>query len=479
MALQKAKTSTGVVSGVRGNNPSYTVFKGIPYAAPPVGDLRFRSPAPHEPWEGELLCNDFGPTPIIDMETHVGNYAKDFYMVQMPRSEDCLRLHIWTPADSEQDKLPVMVWYHGGGFSRGYSYEIEFDGEAFCKEGCILVSVSYRLGPLGFLCHPYLNKRSDTNRSGNYGALDQVFALKWVRENIRNFGGNPDNITIFGQSAGGGSVRNLLASRLSRGLFHRAIVQSAGGIGHPMPGGSMKEDELFGEKLVNALGWKPEELLTKSAEEIYFQLIEAAYREGIPMAFRPTVDGYYLDQASDEAIDKNEIADVPIMCGAVAGDGQLRYDEYEKDPDFDKIKKILPAIDTASWGYVYGEEYHRPVYTYYFDRKLPGDEFGASTYHSCELWYTFGTLQRCWRPFTGYDYELSSLMVKYWTNFARQGEPNGEGLPRWNAYTRQTPDTMNFGDGTVSVINLLEDPIAEKLIRENLENTGFLKKDSI
>lgn len=473
MALLKAKTEYGTVVGVRGNNPGFTVFKGIPYAAPPVGDLRFREPAKHEPWEGELKCDDFGPTPIEDLSEHIGEYGKEFYSVQMPVSEDCLKLHIWTPAAGEHDKLPVMVWYHGGGYSRGYAYEMEFDGEAICKRGCILVSVGYRLGALGFLAHPYLSERSGHGRSGNYGSLDQIFALKWVKNNIRAFGGDPGNVTIFGQSAGGGAMRTMLASPLARGLFHRTIVQSAGGIGAGLPAGNMADDEKAGEMLVSSLGWTPEELLTKSAPEVYFSLLEAAYKTGNPMLFRPTVDGWLLTETAESAINKGNIAPVPIMCGAVAGDGGRRWAEYESSPDFSEIKSMLAAVETISWGHVYGKNGWNPVYSYYFDRKLPGDAWGATSFHSCELWYTFGTLYRGWRPFTGYDYELSAAMTDYWTNFAKNGDPNGPGLVPWRAYTPKTPDTMNFGNEAIQVKQYAAAPVGRRLVEENLKAAGL------
>lgn len=489
MALMKAHTRCGDVLGVRGNNPAFTVFKGVPYAAPPVGELRFMPPAAHEPWEGVRVCDDFGPTPIENLAEHIGNYEKEFYSVQMPISEDCLRLHIWTPANAAGEDLPVMVWCHGGGYSRGYAYEMEFDGEAICKRGCILVSVGYRLGALGFLAHPFLSKRSGCGRSGNYGSLDQIFALQWVRDNIRQFGGNPDNVTIFGQSAGGGAMRTMLASPLARGLFHRTIVQSAGGIGPGLPEGFMAGDEACGAKLVASLGWRPEELLTRSAEEIYFKLLDAAYEQGMPMVFRPTIDGYVLTQSANEAINKGDVAPVPIMCGAVAGDGARALDKYKTSPDFEKIRSVISAVDTVSWGYVYGKRGQNPVYTYYFDRQLPGDDWGKTSFHSCELWYTFGTLNRCWRPFTGYDYELSAAMTDYWTNFAKNGDPNGDpggdpnsdpgnaptggNLPQWRPFSPETPDTMNFGNERIAVKNYLANPVGARLVKENLDAVGI------
>ena len=475
MALMKAKTRCGTVVGVRGNNPSFTVFKGIPYAAPPVGELRFCPPAAHEPWSDEMLCNGFGPTPIEDLSEHIGDYGKEFYSVQMPISEDCLRLHIWTPAAASGENLPVMVWYHGGGYSRGYAYEMEFDGEAICKRGCILVSVGYRLGALGFLAHPFLSKRSGNGRSGNYGSLDQIFALQWVRDNIREFGGNPDNVTIFGQSAGGGAMRTMLASPLARGLFHRTIVQSAGGIGPGLPEGFLAGDEACGSKLVASLGWKPEELITRPAQDIYFKLLDAAYEAGMPMVFRPTIDNYLLTRSANESINYGDVADVPIMCGAVAGDGGRRnLEKYKENPEFEEIRRMAPAVDTMTWGYVYDHLKKKTVYSYYFDRQLPGDDWGKTSFHSCELWYTFGTLYRSWRPFTGYDYELSSMMTDYWTNFAKNGNPNGVGLPQWNAFSSETPETMNFGNEKVEAHNYFINSAIRELIEENTRAAGII-----
>ncbi len=216
-------------------------------------------------------------------------------------------------------------------------------------------------------------------------------------------------------------MRTMLASPLARTLFHKTIVQSAGGIGAGLPEGTLSDDERIGKMLVESIGWKPEELLSRSGEEVYFNLLDAAYKHGYPMVFRPTVDGYLLTQTTENSINKGELAPVPILCGAVAGDSESKLKKYEGNSDFEMIKSMIAAVETISWGHVYGKNQWNPVYSYYFDRQLPGDAWGATSFHSGELWYVFGTLYRGWRSFTGYDYELSSYRaVRYQKQHLRE-----------------------------------------------------------
>ena len=209
MALLKAKTESGMVEGLYSGNPEITVFKGIPYAAPPVDQLRWMPPQPAEPWDGVYQAYLFKDIPAQAEERHPF-YSKEFYKCRKPMSEDCLYLNIWTPAASDNERLPVMFFIHGGGFKSGYSHEITFDGDALAQQGVLLVTIEYRLGSLGYLAHQSL--RGENGSCGNYGLLDQIAALKWVRRNIAAFGGDPERITVFGQSAGAMSVENLVTS---------------------------------------------------------------------------------------------------------------------------------------------------------------------------------------------------------------------------------------------------------------------------
>ena len=227
MPLRQTTIRNGIVQGVPCGNPKYTVYRGIPYAASTAGKNRFRGPQPPKSWEGVRVCDTFseicmqrsGPfgMPFADF------FRKEFYPVPMEAGDDCLKLNVWTPAQNEEERLPVMFWIHGGGLGSGYGHEMEFDGEALCKEGIVLVTINYRVNYFGFFAHPDLSAENEQGVSGNYGMLDQIAALKWVQENVAAFGGDPNNVTIFGQPAGGGSVISHLCTGATDGLFHKAI----------------------------------------------------------------------------------------------------------------------------------------------------------------------------------------------------------------------------------------------------------------
>src|SRR5579863_6920032 len=225
-ALSEAKTDAGMVSGIKNSTGDVTAFKGIPFAAPPVGDLRWKAPQPVQHWDGIKKCDSFGPSPMQLKPFPFIVYTSEFLIPENPIGEDCLYLNVWTGAKSKAEKRPVFVWIYGGGFSSGGSACPIYDGEALAKKGIIFVSINYRVGVFGFFAHPELTKESPDKASGNYGLLDQIAALKWVKKNIAAFGGDPDKVTIAGQSAGSMSVNALVASPLTKGLFKRAIAES-------------------------------------------------------------------------------------------------------------------------------------------------------------------------------------------------------------------------------------------------------------
>ena len=246
----------GLVQGVVADASDVVVYKGIPYAAPPVGDLRWKAPQPVEAWKGVRLCDSWGDASLQGGQQEGSFYWKEFYQGKAPKmSEDCLYLNVWKPADAKAgDKLPVMVWIHGGAYQNGYGYEEEFDGTAFAHQGVILVTVNYRLGMCGFLAHPLLSAESDSTGSGNYGLLDQLEALRWVNRNIEAFGGDKGCVTLFGQSAGAGSVQSLLSSPLTKGLVHRAIIQSGGGLSGIIAAKSLESAEAMGQGMWDEAG---------------------------------------------------------------------------------------------------------------------------------------------------------------------------------------------------------------------------------
>lgn len=432
MALKQALTRSGLVRGVPAGIPYITAFKGVPFAAPPVGERRWRAPQPVAPWAGVRDCSDFGPAAIQTAHPEGSFYQAEFYRELPEFSEDCLYLNVWTPANAAGEDLPVMVWYHGGAYMHGWSHEMEFDGEALAKRGVILVTANYRVGVLGYLAHEEL--RDENGASGNYGLLDQIAALQWVRANIRAFGGDPENVTIFGQSAGGGSVQALCASPLAKGLFRRAIIMSAGSPLSSLGGDNSREAaERVGAELCALAGKSLAELRALPADELRLLGIRLLER-GDGLRFRPCVDGHALRESPGAAFYRGRINTDSLMIGSVTGDGRL-FGGDAADPD---------AVSTAATLEL-GENCARlgqpAPYIYHFDRDMPGDDHPGA-FHSSELWYVFGTLMRCHRPFTGADYDISLKMTDFWANFARTGDPGGGFAP----YTAKDPAVMEINE---------------------------------
>ena len=428
--MHQVKTKQGILEGIP--HEEYTEFRGVPYAQPPVGALRWHRPLPPEPWEGVREAKCFAARSM--QEVHEDPfYDKEFYdepAYMTPVSEDSLYLNIWTPARSAGEKLPVAFWIHGGAFMGGFGHEKEFDGAAYCRRGVILVTINYRLGPWGFLAHPWLSAEAGAEGgpavSGNYGILDQIAALRWVRENIDAFGGDPENITIFGQSAGGMSVQTLLTSPLTRGMFARAILQSCVGLSYDHDLRSAEELGLWFAR--NAGAESLEELRALTPEQV-FAAAGPVIMAGFPkmeLPYTPILDGWVLTEGYDEAMNEGGTHPVPTIAGSTLNDIATEREAVERG----ERGKVYAG--TQAWAQAQ-KQLGRPVWLYDFRRQLPGDEAGA--FHSSELWYMFGTLDRCWRPMTEGDHELSEQMLDYWTNFMKTGDPNGEGLPRWEAFT--------------------------------------------
>jgi para-nitrobenzyl esterase len=434
--MKTVLTKLGKIEGIQ--KEGYTLFKGIPYAKPPVGELRFKAPLEMEPWEGVYLANEFKNRGMQNPYSD-GFYGKEFYdepEYNIPVSEDSLYLNIWTPSKCLDEKYPVALWIHGGAFYGGYGSEKEFDGAAYCKRDVILVTINYRLGPFGFLAHPWFAEESENKVTGNYGILDQIAALKWVYNNIHAFGGNPDNITIFGQSAGSMSVQTLVSSKLTGNMIAKAIFQSAGGYNGGLNRNFQMEDALkIGEELADGCNVKsaaefralPAEIILERAEPI----INRGFANGFELIFSPVIDGYVLNGGYDELVDKGEVKNIPYMVGSTKDDMTVTP-EIIANGEYGTIYK-----GCCNWSLHMEGLGHKPSYVYYFTRELPGDEAGA--FHSSELWYMFGTLNRCWRPFTKEDYELSEEMLDYWTNFMKKGNPNTEGMEDWAPYTAKNP----------------------------------------
>ena len=419
----------GKVVGVQTPTKGIIAYKGIPFAAPPVGDLRWKEPQPVVPWEGVKVADKYGAAAEQVTWDPQSFYGKEWRASgSVPFSEDCLYLNVWTPAAGQADKkLPVAMWIHGGGYREGFAFEPEMDGgEEWASRGVILVSVTYRLGVIGFFSHPLLSAESPHGVSGNYGLLDQVAALKWIHENIKQFGGDPNNITIFGQSAGAGSVQSLCASPLSKDLISHAISMSGGGLGNFRMGNSSLDTAQLANKDMMDYFKKTtlKEMRALSFDELLQMSKDYSAATNKRMFWGPVVDNYLLEGTFSDEASAGKIADIPYMFGYTANDL------------FDMTKAIGDFCALRS------EKSSKPAYAYLFARQLPGDSSGA--FHSSDLWYVFHSFSHSWRPFTAGDKALSNKIVEYWTNFAKFGNPNGKGKGVWTPYSVKDPKFMVF-----------------------------------
>ena len=439
----------GQVQGVfADDHQDVYVYRGIPYAAPPIGDLRWKEPQPVVAWQGVKIADKFGH-PGFQSVHYPGGYATEWgYGDEAPQSEDCLYLNVWTKAPANPEaKLPVALWIHGGGYREGWGSEPEFDGQEWANKDVVLVSINYRLGVFGFLTHPLLAAESPHGVSGNYGILDQIEALKWIRKNIAQFGGDPENVTIFGQSAGAGSVKTVCESPLARGYFQKAVIMSGGGITIPdpeakpveMPRNSifrnmtMAEAEQETKKVLDWAGLTDLEKMRRAGTETLYALNTiyngATGTMGV-VTMRPMVDGYVSLESFDDAVLDGSIADVPYMMGYTLND----------------MGNMSKGI--ADFCRVRNEKGSAPAWAYEFARPLPDDGSHPEVtsrlkgaFHSSDLWFVFKSLKHCWRPWTQGDWDLSEKMLTAWTNFAKYSNPNGEGETVW---TPCTADNQNF-----------------------------------
>jgi len=462
------------------DDPGLKVYKGIPYAAPPVGDLRWKPPQPVKPWTGVRQATepcDWCPQPP----------SAAFQMKTGPQSEDCLGLNVYTRAKDTGERLPVMVWIHGGGFTTGSGMQLFYSGLNLTRKGVVLVAINYRLGPLGFLAHPDLSKESGRGLSGNYGFLDQIEALKWVQKNIADFGGNPNNVTIFGESAGSAAVSRLLVSPLAQGLFHRAIAESGGPFGQNR---LLREGhqgwasaEALGRTVAEKLSCISEQdalrcLRSKSPAEIQQAARPASGLFGPGNKFGPIVDGWALPDDPGRLWLNKKITPVPLLVGSNADEGTIFMGEIKVDSleayqrwvetiGGDRaadLLKLFPAKSDADVRQALNKliavssfiaparimahmdaEVQPKVFLYHFTRVPPLPRLQTlGAFHAAEIFYVFGILG----PELGAsepDRVLSDRMLSYWTNFARTGDPNGPGLPSWPAYTPANDTHLELG----------------------------------
>ncbi|MCI6023159.1 MAG: carboxylesterase family protein [Oscillospiraceae bacterium] len=434
--MEMVVTKNGKIQGKR--KDGCTTYFGIPYAKAPVGELRWKAPQPVEPWDGVLEATEFPHRAWQMVQTAPKdgkgiNYAREFYSnpaFMPPMDEDCLYLNIWRPlGDAPEGGFPVAFWIHGGALINGFGSELEFDGEAFARKGVILVTINYRLGAFGFLCHRLLSEENG-GRSGNYGTLDQIAALTWVRENIAAFGGDPEKITIFGQSAGAMSVQTLLSSPLSRDIPAGAILQSAGGYqAGILTDRTLEQGYEIGDVFSEVTGAdtleKMRALSPEAIMEATGKLMGISFAKGWGLPFNVVIDGYVMTKGYDQTIEDGDIPDIPYMIGSCGNDLGQTPEMTERGGHSQLYYGCI------NWSLKNAELGRKPAYVYYFDRKLLGDHSGA--FHSSELWYVFNTLSRSWRPKSAGDYALAEEINSYWTNFVKTGDPNGKGLPHWKA----------------------------------------------
>jgi len=459
--LRVAETEYGTVKGIEAADPRITAFKGIPFAAPPVGKNRWRAPQPASKWEGVRECYRFAPISVQDtpgLGTDI--YCREWHVdPDIEMSEDCLYLNVWTPAKKADEKLPVVVWFFGGALQWGYTSEMEFDGERVARRGVVVVSVNYRVAAMGFMTHPQIIKEQP-DFPANFGNLDQQFGLQWVARNIAAFGGDPSNVTIAGQSAGGGSVLSQIAYAGNKGLFSKAIVQSGiirfvngvSPLGHP---DTLEDAAGKGEEFFKVLGVSTLE----EARELDAMYIRDKYAEycgndfspaGMAKRFMTVKDDRFCFGDPYDAIVTGKCNNVPIMAGNTTDEFLERSEKYgEISPLEWAIKKM--AVDRNNNGI------DLPLYYYRFDADIPGlDDPG--TFHSVELWFFFETLAKCWRPFVGKHYDLARQMCNYWSNFVKTGDPNGNDadetpMPVWSPYKKGSECDMIFGKRGAEVVN--------------------------
>jgi para-nitrobenzyl esterase len=454
----------GLVQGTFENE--LTVYRGIPFAAPPVGDLRWHAPLPAAKWEGVRQATEFGPSPIQGSRN-----GPDM-------SEDCLYLNVWTPAKSTNDHIPVLVWIYGGGFGGGATSDPNYSGEKLAKKGVVFVSIAYRVGPLGFLAHPELSAETTNHVSGNYALLDMIAGLQWGQKNIAAFGGDPDKVTIFGESAGGIAVSMLCASPLAKGLFHDAISQSGGSFGPPrpttFPGENMKrlpDAERAGEAYAKSVGVSSIAELRKLAPD------KLPAGRGLGMSW-PIIDGWVIPDDQHKLYEAGRYNDLPILIGYNSDEGasfsppktpedyiagvKTRYGKFAEDlikaypvgtnsvpkTARDLMRDAAFGWHTWSWARLAAQTGKSKVFYYYFDQHPEFPEgsprAGYGSPHGMDVSYVFNHLNPNNPRTTKSDLEISDAMSTYWVNFAKHGDPNGEGVPAWPAFSESNPQVMYF-----------------------------------
>jgi len=469
-AQVRVHMTAGVLEGAANNGT--VSFKGIPYAKPPVGDLRWTAPVPPTPWTGVRKATQPSAACIQDVVDENLPWTKEF-MVHGATSEDCLYLNVWAPSDFKGKKLPVYFYIHGGGFNQGSGAIAVYDGDNLARKGIVVVTINYRLGSLGFLAHPELTAESPNHASGNYGLMDAIASLHWVKDNIAAFGGDPRKVTIGGQSAGSAVVHNLAVSPLAKGLFRGAEAASGTGLGDYMK--TLAEAEQDAVAYASSKGAHSLAELRKLPANTFI----IGPKEGVP--FSPIIDGWVLPDDQMELIEQGKANNVVLLTGMDADEGSA-FGAYGKVPAQEwhdqvqkrygdlaaKFESLYPAPSDEAAGEVQktsarergqasmylwcskaSKKLSAPMYTYYFSQAIPWPEHHEyGVFHSSELPYVFGNLDKMQRPFTDVDRRVEAQASAYLVNFVRTGNPNGAGLPAWQALSVDDPATVEIADST-------------------------------
>jgi para-nitrobenzyl esterase len=471
------QTESGPVSGYFNEKTSVTAFKGIPFAAPPVGGLRWKAPQPPIPWKAVKECTAFGPSPMQAKPVSFLMIGPEFVVPQQPLSEDCLYLNIWTAARSMKEKRPVLVWIYGGGFQTGGSAAPGYSGEALAEQGILFVSFNYRLGIFGFLSHPALTAESIHHSSGNYALMDMIAALSWVKKNIGAFGGDPDRVTIAGQSAGSASVNCLLASPVARGLFQGAIGESGSLVlENPiLHMATLANAEKEGERIAGKLD------VTDLASLRALPADEIQKKAG--GFFAPIIDGYIMPASVAEIYKNDRQTHVPLLAGwngdegfifgisskedfakqsrSFGADSILFTKYFPSSSDSESISsQISLAVDKTialsqyQWASKQNVNGNPKTFLYVFTRKPPAEgekkRFGA--YHTAEIGYALHNLDSIGRRWEPPDRNLEKLMSGYWVQFVKTGDPNLPGLQHWGPFTKNNPQSMIFADTCAAML---------------------------
>ena len=480
--IKQTRVENGLVRGIPAADPRIISYKGIPFAAPPVGELRWRAPQPAKDWDGVLDCSRFAPISMQQVPGSQHNIYEREWNVdpEIPMDEDCLYLNVWTPAKTAEERLPVFVWYFGGGLQEGNPAEMEFNGERIARRGVVVVTINYRLNVFGFLCHPEITAE-DPDAPANFGHLDQMAATEWVKRNIANFGGDPENITIGGQSAGGGSVVTMLTTPRTEGLFQKAVILSGsfyGGYGGAFDSrrrALLKDAEQAGVKFFEYLGVGS--LAEARALDAFYlrdkfrEYIsgsdsgDLAQRAKVRPMIGPCMDEKFSWNTGMTSLVHGQRHMVPLLMGNTVDEfpgvppfgSTEELEAYAEETFGDEAGKFMELVRGETWEetkakatYSFIELGCRCVlrnsaeqgapdsYYYQFNPFIPGED-NPGSFHSSDLWFWFESLAACWRPFTGEHYDVARQMCNYLANFIKTGNPNGDDvpgrpLPEWKTY---------------------------------------------